>query len=139
MEIIDYLRRVKAVPVWDRIPAISDIELDEMLHSLDTDTQNFSFSCMQYEYTEDMDKHEITLGNRIGGFILFDVPFYCKGGIATPMRDIKGSVKSHPTKTIVAVALHKGNDIFTAPQYFFVNPNISKICVKHNSFVIPIQ
>lgn len=29
---MEYLRAVKAIPEWDRVPAISDIELDALLN-----------------------------------------------------------------------------------------------------------
>lgn len=32
MRIIDYLKEVKTVPEWDRVPAISDSELDALLN-----------------------------------------------------------------------------------------------------------
>lgn len=32
MGIIEYLRAVKAIPEWDRVPAISDIELHALLN-----------------------------------------------------------------------------------------------------------
>ena len=31
MGIIEYLKMVRTTPVWDRMPAISDAELDEMI------------------------------------------------------------------------------------------------------------
>lgn len=34
MGIIEYLKMVRATPVWDRVPAISDTELDAMIDIL---------------------------------------------------------------------------------------------------------
>lgn len=34
MGIIEYLKTVRATPVWDRVPAISDAELDAMIDIL---------------------------------------------------------------------------------------------------------
>lgn len=133
-----YFRDVKKTPSWDRIPAISDRELDEILHDFDTGTQLFSFCCVQYEYTEDQEQHVITIGNRICGFILFDVPFRYKDGMATPVMDIEGSIKNRPTKTIVSISLYGDIGVKMSEEYFYIEPNISRVYAKHGSFAMPL-
>lgn len=104
------------------------------------DTHILSFFCTQHEYTADMNKQEITLGKIVGGFLLFEVPFYlCGDGTVRPVEDIVGYIQDRSTKTILSVTLSGRNgNLSTEPEYFFVEPHTTKVCAGHDNFVMPL-
>lgn len=82
--------------------------------------RTLSFACMQYKYETDLNRKEITIQDKpIGGFLLFDVPFYCSKGVISPVGDIRGNIKSLPFKTILSITLHDKCGRITKPKYFF--------------------
>lgn len=52
MDVMEYLKTVKEVPVWDRVPAISDKELDLMMLPPWKNPASSCYQCVEHTYLD---------------------------------------------------------------------------------------